>query len=397
MNSDIAVAFERVSKVFKIYARSLDRVKQLFTRKVYYTQHQALESVDFSITKGETVGLIGKNGSGKSTILQVVCGIMRPTSGSVDVNGRVSALLELGSGFNPEFTGRENIYMNCAILGLTKEEIDARLHTIEAFAEIGEYIDRPVRTYSSGMFVRLAFSCAIHVEPEILIVDEALAVGDMQFQLKCIEKMKELKKMGVTILFVSHDTYTVRNFCTRVIWLQEGRIVRDGDPVEIIEEYHDYMKNTGEVEDNEVLPGHNEAIAITGVDVIASNGLITNTIPFKDSYTIAISYTLKSRAKNLVAGVALYDREGIYISGLNTKVDGYMLPDLPGSYRLSLQYQGNVLMPGTYLIEIGFFESEAIVPIHYSKREYSLTISSGQYISEGLVYLMHKWDCEERT
>lgn len=239
MSSEVAIRVSGLSKCYHIYDRPQDRLKQTLWRgrKQFFREFWALRNVSFEVRRGDAVGIIGRNGSGKSTLLQMIAGTLTPTSGSVEVNGRVAALLELGSGFNPEFTGRENVYMNGAILGLSQEEIDRRFDGIAAFADIGDFIDQPVKTYSSGMIVRLAFSVSVNVEPDILIVDEALAVGDMAFQFKCMERLERLTKSGVTLLFVSHDIGAVKAFCHHVLYLSKGEVKAAGAASDMAELY----------------------------------------------------------------------------------------------------------------------------------------------------------------
>jgi len=238
MSSDVAIKVENLSKCFHIYDKPRDRVRQLFARgkKKYYREFWALKDVSFEIKKGETVGIIGRNGSGKSTLLQIICGTLTPTSGMVETHGRVAALLELGSGFNPEFTGRENVYMNATVLGLTKQEIEARFDAIAAFADIGDFIEQPVKTYSSGMMVRLAFAVIAHVDADILVVDEALAVGDAVFTQKCMRFLRGFMQRGA-LLFVSHDSSAVMGLCSRAVWLQTGSMRMLGDAKSVCEAY----------------------------------------------------------------------------------------------------------------------------------------------------------------
>jgi ABC-type polysaccharide/polyol phosphate transport system ATPase subunit len=247
MHSDLAISVKNLTKTYRIFGHPGDRIKQAFTlgRMRFHREFTALSDVSFEIKKGETVGIIGRNGSGKSTLLQLICGILKPTSGSVQINGRISALLELGAGFNPEFTGRENVYFQGAVMGISKAEMARRFDDIAAFAGIGEFIDQPVRTYSSGMFVRLAFSVAVHVEPQILVVDEALAVGDAQFQAKCFQRIKSIQKNGGSILLVSHALEQVGHFCDRVLLLNDGNLLADGKTAETLTRY---TKNALEVE-----------------------------------------------------------------------------------------------------------------------------------------------------
>lgn len=234
-----AIAVEHVSKVYKLYDKPMDRLKEALklTRKQKYREAHALSDISFDVGQGECVGIIGTNGSGKSTILKIITGVLNPTSGSVAVNGRISALLELGAGFNMEYSGIENIYLNGTMNGFSNEEINARMQDILDFADIGDYVHQPVKTYSSGMFVRLAFSVAINIDPEILIVDEALSVGDVFFQAKCYHKFDEFKKMGKTIMIVSHDLSSIAKYCDRVILLNQGVKLGEGSPKAMIDDY----------------------------------------------------------------------------------------------------------------------------------------------------------------
>ncbi len=243
--SDIAIKVDKVSKIYRLYARQRDRLKDALnlTRKQCYREHFALDQLDFEIKKGETVGIIGTNGSGKSTILKIITGVLNPSSGEVTVDGRISALLELGAGFNMEYTGIENVYLNGTMIGFTREEIDERLEEILDFADIGDFVHQPVKTYSSGMFVRLAFAVAINIDPEILIVDEALSVGDVFFQSKCYHKFEEFKKMGKTILFVSHDLGSITKYCDRAILLNKGKKLFEGTPKEAVDMYKRVLVN----------------------------------------------------------------------------------------------------------------------------------------------------------
>jgi ABC-type polysaccharide/polyol phosphate transport system ATPase subunit len=237
-SDDIAISVRNLTKRYRLFGHPGDRVKQFLSLglKQYHRDFTALEDVSFDIRRGETVGIIGRNGSGKSTLLQLICGILKPTAGTVQVNGRVAALLELGAGFNPEFTGRENVYFQGALMGLDKGRMDERFEAIAAFADIGEFIDQPVRTYSSGMFVRLAFATMIHVDANILVIDEAIAVGDAGFRARCFRRLGELGATGCTILFVTHAMEQVTRFCGRALLLDHGRVAMQGTPAPVVAE-----------------------------------------------------------------------------------------------------------------------------------------------------------------
>ena len=247
MSSEIAIKVENLSKCYQIYTQPRDRLKQFVlprlqriagkSPKQYFREFWALKDVSFEVKKGETVGIIGRNGSGKSTLLQMICGTLNPTGGSIQTNGRIAALLELGSGFNPEFTGRENVYLNGAVLGLTNDEIDNRFDDIASFADIGDFIEQPVKTYSSGMVVRLAFAVAVNVDPQILVVDEALSVGDELFQRKCFSRIEAIKKNGATILFVTHAGGTIVELCDHAILMDAGEKLAMGKPKTIVGNY----------------------------------------------------------------------------------------------------------------------------------------------------------------
>ncbi len=290
-SSDVAIRVENVSKHYLMFARPEDRLKQMVVPKLqrlagrapkqFYRDFAALTGISFEVKRGETVGIIGRNGCGKSTLLQIVCGTLQPTTGSVTVNGRIAALLELGAGFNPEFTGRENVYLNAAILGLARAEIDARFDAIAAFADIGQFIDQPVKTYSSGMYVRLAFAVAINVEPDILVVDEALAVGDEAFQRKCFARIEDIKAKGGTILFVSHGAQTIVQLCDRAILLDGGEKLLDGRPKTVVSQYQRLANLSGA-----------EAIAVrTAIKAMGDGGTSPSINVPRNNVTVAATST----------------------------------------------------------------------------------------------------------
>ena len=293
MSEDIAISLKKVSKCFQRYAHPVDRLKEiLLPGKSKTSQFWALQNVDLEIEKGQTVGIVGRNGSGKSTLLQIIARTLTPTVGEVVVRGRVSALLELGSGFNPEFTGTQNVFFNARLLGLNQQEIEDKFDAIAAFADIGDFIEQPVKTYSSGMFVRLAFAVAVNVEPEILIVDEALAVGDIVFQHRCMRRMRSMMDSGVTTLFVSHDSGAIKTLCNSAVMIDAGKIYASGTPNNVIIKY---MKLVTETELGLVTPDK--------VDDTVSESKSEPT-------SVVIEKTRRGNRKALIKDVKLFDRYG---------------------------------------------------------------------------------------
>ena len=321
--TDVAISVQNLSKCYQIYENPRDRLKQFVMPRMhriagnkpkqYFKEFWALKDVSFEIKKGETVGIIGRNGSGKSTLLQMICGTLNPTSGSVQTNGRIAALLELGSGFNPEFTGRENVYMNAAVLGLSQQEIESRFDDILEFADIGDFIEQPVKTYSSGMFLRLAFAVNIMSKPEIMIVDEALAVGDMRFQAKCITALKRIQENGATVLFVSHDVGTVKSLCTRGVYLDHGNLKMIGAAPQIAEEYVRTMRE-------EMNSDHSKFSALSTADTSAKKeGLLKQksaiNIKFKahDAFDARIATSRYGTGEAKITYVEMLDENGLSV------------------------------------------------------------------------------------
>lgn len=396
---DYAIELNNISKTYKVYNNPKNRLFELLSiGSEHFSEHHVLKNVDLKIPKAQTIGIIGQNGSGKSTILQIICGILKPTSGNVFVDGKISALLELGAGFNPEFTGIENVYMNGAIQGFSKEEMDLRFPAIEKFAEIGDYIYQPVKTYSSGMYVRLAFAAAINVDPDILIVDEALAVGDLYFQLKCIEKIKDFKQKGKTILYVTHDTYSVKNICDYAIWIHEGNINLQGNPIYVVNEYEDFMKQkNGDLPVEN--PSFNEVekkdyLSIKNVNFLSyhSENNVQQQFEVNSGMTVSISYEVYKEIDDIVIGLAIFSANGDYICGLNTKLDGYKVKTQLGVNVMHLHYHNLNLLPGTYFVDVGIFENSAIARLDYKSRIGSFNVISKSYVAEGLVLLDHSWE-----
>ncbi len=387
MAKEIAIHVDHLSKLYKLYDKPSDRLKESLglTRKKRYREHYALTDVSFDIGKGETVGIIGTNGAGKSTILKIITGVLNPTSGEAVVDGRISALLELGAGFNMEYTGIENVYLNGTMMGFTEEEIEARLEGILSFADIGEFAYQPVKMYSSGMFVRLAFAVAINIDPEILIVDEALSVGDVFFQAKCYRKFEEFKQQGRTILFVSHDLGSITKYCDRAILLNQGRKIFEGSPKEAVDIYkkvlvHQYnpeedgsaagegrgdgkesgiQELSGDWKDSVVTNPNlieygEKAAEITDYAVLDENGLITNTLMKGTEFSVRMKVEFHEEIKEPIYAFTIKNLQGIEITGTNTM---YEKADVQGkkagesqeiTFTQTLDLQG-----GEYLISLG--------------------------------------------
>ncbi len=311
---NIAISVKDLDKVYKLYEKPMDRLKDSLglTRKQLYKEHYALKKVNMDIRRGETVGIIGTNGSGKSTILKIITGVLNPTAGSVQVDGRISALLELGAGFNMEYTGIENIYLNGTMIGFTEEEIEAKMQDILDFADIGDFVYQPVKTYSSGMFVRLAFAVAINIEPEILIVDEALSVGDVFFQAKCYRKFEEFKQMGKTILFVSHDLSSISKYCDRVVLLNKGVKLAEGAPKEMINRYKKLLVHADETDLlDEDASGASETNAISRADKAKASSAF-----WKDSMNVNEGATVYGNGMASVVDFGIFDEEELLTSSI---------------------------------------------------------------------------------
>ncbi|MEK4513007.1 ABC transporter ATP-binding protein [Paenibacillus sp. FSL K6-2524] len=400
------IKIQDVVKSYKLYDKPLDRLKEAIspTHKIYHKEFKALNGISFKVEKGDALGILGKNGSGKSTLLKLITGVLSPSSGNIQVNGKISAILELGAGFNPEYSGKENVYLNGLMMGFTREEIDKKMNDIIEFADIGEFIEQPVKIYSSGMFARLAFAVSINVEPDILIVDEALAVGDVRFQTKCIDKMKELKNKGTTILFVSHATEQVKRFCNKAVWLKDGILQASGESSEIADLYEDFMKyNTEHSIYNEILSGINEPgitqledfVKPTNPDIVASItkvNLNKNSFRTFDELEVEIEYEVyDDYIEDLLLGVAIYTPDRKYIFGPNTHLEKIDIPNKLGRHRMKYIISSLPLLSGTFCIDVGLFNNEGIVCLHYKENVVDFNITN-KYISEGLVYMNHRWE-----
>ena len=380
---DIAIKINHISKMYKLYNKPSDRFKEALgiTKQKRYKEHYALNDVSFEVKRGETVGIIGTNGSGKSTILKIITGVLNPTAGNIEVDGRISALLELGAGFNNEYTGLENVYLNGTMIGFTKEEIDERLQDILDFADIGDFINQPVKTYSSGMFVRLAFAVAINIDPEILIVDEALSVGDVFFQAKCYHKFEEFKKNGKTILFVSHDLSSINKCCYRVVLLNKGDKLAEGSPKDMVNMYkkllvqeHDAVMDMAKTSDGthideikegelwqnsfNINPNHesygNGEANIIDFAIVDHNGRLSNTIEKNTECTIKMKVKFMQNVDSPIFAFTIKDLKGTEITGTNTQLEGLDDDEYKAGDIRTIEFTQKMnLQGGDYLISFG--------------------------------------------
>ncbi|MCR5093054.1 MAG: ABC transporter ATP-binding protein [Lachnospiraceae bacterium] len=382
-----AICVSDVSKKYRLYNRPTDRLRDALhlTRRRLYTEHLALDHVDLHVGRGETVGIIGTNGSGKSTLLKIITGVLTPTGGQVSVDGRISALLELGAGFNMEYNGIDNIYLNGMMIGFSEEEITRRLDDILSFADIGEYVYQPAKTYSSGMFVRLAFAVAINIDPEILIVDEALSVGDVFFQAKCYHKFEEFKEQGKTILFVSHDLSSISKYCDRAVLLHRGKKLGEGTPKKMIDMYKQVLvgqvpaeeggdnlvddeelreaakKSMGkkvsrpaQEEETEELKYGNGAARITSVDLTDENGVSTPTIIKGSSCTVTMEVDIMKDIPKPIFAFTIKNAMGIEITGTNTMVERSFLESVKAGEHHRITFRQRIdLQGGEYLLSFG--------------------------------------------
>lgn len=396
--TETVIEINHLTKKYDMYKKPSDRLKEALspTRKTYHEVFYALNDVNVEVKKGEMIGFIGENGSGKSTILKIITGVLTPSEGEVKIEGNIAALLELGSGFNPEYSGYENIFLNGMVLGFSREEMMDKVDDIINFADIGDHLYQPVKTYSSGMFVRLAFAVAINVDPDILIVDEALAVGDLEFQLKCMEKFTELRNAGKTILFVSHDVNAVRRFCDRVYWLKNGVVEAEGETMDITENYENFLKKKSLKtidRDNSTSEDFSayDIVEVKSAELLNGDLQPLEIIEQDSKVVVKVTYNVKDDSiKKPVLGVAIRTVDNNYVCGLNTLLDEESIPWKKGENVFYLEYEKMALLGGEYYFDVAVFEENATVPLVYKTRYLTMFIS-GKYVGEGIVVLDHKW------
>ena len=418
--SSEAIKLEHITKVYKLYNRNRDRLKDSLglTKKKCYTEHFALKDVSMEIHQGETVGIIGVNGSGKSTILKIITGVLSPTSGTMEINGRISALLELGAGFNMEYTGLENVYLNGTMLGFSEEEINDRLQAILDFADIGEFIHQPVKTYSSGMFVRLAFAVAINIDPEILIVDEALSVGDVFFQAKCYRKMEEIKQRGTTILMVTHDMGSIIKYCDKVVLLNKGEFIAEGEPGHMVDLYKKILANQldslneelesdysggmlGDEKKAKAEESHSDGslmkdkitintdrteygdgrAEIFDLGLFDAKGNLTNLLLKGEMFTIKERIRFHAPIKSPIFTYTIRDKKGTDLTGTNTMYEGCDIKPVGDGDVYDVSFtQKMTLQGGEYLLSMSCtgFEGEEHVVYHRLYNIANITVISNK-------------------
>lgn len=414
--NETVIDVKNITKSFKVYLDKGAQLKErlLFRKRRRYEERKVLRGISFQVKKGEAIGLIGHNGCGKSTTLKLLTRIMYPDSGTITMKGRVSSLIELGAGFHPDMSGRENIYTNAAIFGLTKKEIDARLDEIVSFSELEDFIDNPVRTYSSGMYMRLAFSVAINVDADILLIDEILAVGDANFQTKCFNKLKEIKAQGTTIVIVSHSLGQIEQICDRSIWIHEGLIKAEGAPKEIDLEYLDFMgqklqesnrkalaessgddseqnesNSTEEASTEEKKRWGNGNARIKNISVYSSDGAKQHVFRTGEQIIFRIDYSVKEKVSDAVFGIGIFNRDGVQCYGTNTRIDKLSEFELTQNGSAEIILREVNLLAGEYLIDIAIETGDGI-PVDYYREACKIEMISTAG-DVGIVRLAHNW------
>ena len=403
MCSDIAIRVQDLGKHYHIYQKPADRLKQMLfgKRRQYYREFHALSHINFELRKGEVLGLVGRNGAGKSTLLQIICGTLTPSHGTVEVNGRVAALLELGAGFNPDFTGRENVYLNASVLGLSKDEIDARYDSIVEFAGIGDFIHQPVKTYSSGMYVRLAFAIATSVDPDILVVDEALSVGDGAFARKSFDRIMDLRKKGATILFCSHSMYHIEAICNRAMWLDKGKLMSFGTPTEVTKQFLLELDVLADEKCNKKkifeLPSKEGIAKIKNVTANA-DGIHGKVLPISSGKTcvsIEIEFASDPKLPAPAIGITIDNEKQETITSCGSFYDGFYIErDSDGNGKVFATFEKIALLKGRYFLNI-FLACENLLHF-YDIASYVITLDVTQKTHEiGFFKIPCTWKSEK--
>jgi ABC-type polysaccharide/polyol phosphate transport system ATPase subunit len=404
-----AVRFDHVSKQFTLHLERPRSFQELFLKAIRLRRERSkekywvLQDVSFDVKQGEMVGIIGANGAGKSTLLKLISRIIEPSAGEITVNGRVSALLELGAGFHPDLTGRENIYLNGSILGLSKVEMNRIFDDILEFSEMERFIDVPVKHYSSGMYMRLGFSIAIHVRPDILLVDEVLAVGDQAFQFRCLDKINEMKREGTTIILVTHNQELVRNLCTRAIWLDESQIRAEGDVGHVLEQYVAHVRaadgrslqkgRSGARDDSSWRWGSRQEAEIVQVELLDDQGQPRRSFETDETFVMRIYFEARERIERPQFGFALYHANGFHISGPNTVFSGLEIEAIEGEGYIDFVMEHLPLLEGTYLASACLYDYEGVHAYDYHHQAYTFRVRANTAIREkyGSFLIQSSW------
>ncbi|MFL6246520.1 MAG: ABC transporter ATP-binding protein [Thermoanaerobaculia bacterium] len=393
---EIAVQAVDLSKRYDVYRRPADRLFELFTRRSRHDVFPALEGVTFAVEKGETIGIVGQNGAGKSTLLKLLCGVTRPSSGTLETHGTIASILELGTGFHPEFTGRDNAALNAAILGLSAAEIRARLPAILEFSELGSFLDRPVKTYSSGMYMRLAFSVAVNVNPDILVIDEALAVGDGHFQKKCIEKIREFQQEGKTILFCSHALYYISTICGRALWLDQGRVVRYGPSVDVVHDYEAFLRERDRERPATSPQAPETATPVRLREIVVCDAAGLPRDRFSRGEDVHLRLRIESdqpqQPVHVIVGIHR-EADDLQCFAVGTHADG--LPPLSGrsEYDITVRLLDVPLLRGEYSI-IAYAGDEHAMTV-FDRRDVRPAFSmTGDRFEVGMFSVDHRWELE---
>ena len=398
------ISIRNVSKKFKINLEKNLNIKyaalNFLARKKTskYNEFWALKDINLDIKKGETIGIIGENGSGKSTLLKLITGILYPDKGEISKKGKIAALIEIGAGFHSELSGRENININASILGFSKKEVDANLEKIIEFSGLDKFIDNPIKTYSSGMYVRLGFSIAIHVNPDILLVDEVLSVGDENFQKKCLQKIDQFRKQGKTIVLVSHDLSAIEKICNRVVLFDKGKLVTQGNPLEVISQYHKLLyekekeSSVPEQENGSRRWGSKE-IEIKRIEFLNKEDTADDIFKIGDFLKISIFYAAKKKIEKPVFGLALYREDGLHINGPNTKTSDYPIESVEGTGRIDYVIDSIPLQPGVYFLTAAILDDALQHDYDHWHRCLTLRIIENEKIREknGVFFISAEW------
>jgi ABC-type polysaccharide/polyol phosphate transport system ATPase subunit len=388
----VAVEAEGLLKEYHIYSHPMERLKEIFLRTPKHAVFKALGPLDIEIRSGETLGVVGENGAGKSTFLKLVAGVIEPSSGTITVDGRVSSILELGTGFNPEFTGRENIFLNGTLYGLSSGEINERIGGIEKFADIGEFFNMPVKIYSSGMYMRLAFALAVYVDADIIVIDEALAVGDGAYAKKCIDRMWDLKKNGITLLYCSHSLYTVTNFCDRVMWLKGGEAEAIGEAKEVISRYEDYLREKEQVEEHKqavfVKNSERKIAEIRDIRILAEGNPDTTSVQYSSDIDVVVDFEIFEKAYVYVGFIV--DRNDGFSLYANTMHKEKMRPfNGPSRESLTISFKSLPLLGGAYKFVILLMDESGICI--FDRKESAFFKVDTSEKEWGACYLPHEW------